>query len=113
MLTSGTRFPTGLRSSRPNALTCGNVIKQQLCQSARPVRDEEAAGSNPATPIQVKGRFPSWETAFLVPVRHAQARTARYAARQARERASTAVDRLQRRVRELAGRLDRAAELTP
>jgi hypothetical protein len=41
----------------------------------------------------------------------AQARTARYAARQTHERASTAVDRLQRRVRDLSDLLDRMAEL--
>jgi hypothetical protein len=28
--------------------------------AARFVRDEEAAGSNPATPTQLKGRFLSW-----------------------------------------------------
>jgi hypothetical protein len=33
--------------------------------AARFVRDEEAAGSNPATPTQVKGRFP-WEPALFV-----------------------------------------------
>jgi hypothetical protein len=43
----------------------------------------------------------------------AQARRARYAARQAHDQASTAVDRLQRRVRDLAERLDQAAEQGP
>jgi hypothetical protein len=37
----------------------------------------------------------------------AQAPTARYAARQAHQRASTTLDRLQRRVRELAERMDK------
>jgi hypothetical protein len=47
----------------------------------------------------------------MPPVRSAQARSARYAARQAYERASVAADRLARRVRELSERVDRAAEL--
>jgi hypothetical protein len=42
----------------------------------------------------------------------AQARRDRYAARQAYERAAVTADRLQRRVAELPGRLDRRAELT-
>lgn len=42
----------------------------------------------------------------------AQARRDRYAARQEHERAAPAADRLQRRVTELAGRLDRMEELT-
>jgi hypothetical protein len=41
----------------------------------------------------------------------AQARRDRYAARQTHERAAAAADRLQRRVAELAARLDRLAEL--
>jgi hypothetical protein len=32
------------------ALKCGNVLEQQLCLPAHSVRDEEVAGSNPATP---------------------------------------------------------------
>jgi hypothetical protein len=36
----------------PNSLTCGNAVKQRLCSPERSVRDEEAAGSNPATPTQ-------------------------------------------------------------
>jgi hypothetical protein len=32
------------------ALTCSNIAKQRLCFPERSVRDEEAAGSNPATP---------------------------------------------------------------
>jgi hypothetical protein len=39
-----------------------------------------------------------------------QARRERYAARQAYKRAGTALDRLQRRVREMSGRLDRMQE---
>jgi hypothetical protein len=34
---------------------------------ARFVRDEEAAGSNPVTPTQAKGHFPTWEVAFFDP----------------------------------------------
>ena len=34
--------------------------------AARFVRDEEAAGSNPATPTQVKGRFRSWNRPLLI-----------------------------------------------
>ena len=41
----------------------------------------------------------------------AQARRERYAARQAHKRASVTADRLARRVRDLAERLDRPAEL--
>jgi hypothetical protein len=44
-------------------------------------------------------------------IRTSSCLTARYAARQAHERARTTVDRLQRRMRELSERLDRAAEL--
>ena len=32
------------------------------------VRDEEAAGSNPATPTQVKGHSPLWDVAFFYAV---------------------------------------------
>jgi hypothetical protein len=32
--------------------------------AARFVRDEEAAGSNPATPTQLKGQFLSWNRLF-------------------------------------------------
>ena len=42
----------------------------------------------------------------------AQARRDRYAARQAHERAAITADRLQRRITELSGQLDRMAELT-
>jgi hypothetical protein len=42
----------------------------------------------------------------------AQARRDRYAARQAYERAAMTAGRLQRRVADLSGRLDRMAELT-
>ena len=31
-------------------MTCGDVVHQRLCRMERLVRDEEAAGSNPATP---------------------------------------------------------------
>jgi hypothetical protein len=34
--------------------------------AARFVRDEEAAGSNPATPTQVKGWFRSWNRPFRI-----------------------------------------------
>ena len=35
--------------------------------AARFVRDEEAAGSNPATPTQVTGHSLSWDVAFSLP----------------------------------------------
>jgi hypothetical protein len=57
-------------------------------------------------------RFDAAESALDVArEERAQARRDRYAARQEHERAATAADRLQRRVSELAGRLDRMAEL--
>jgi hypothetical protein len=34
------------------SLTCADACEQVLCTSACPVRDEEAAGSNPATPTR-------------------------------------------------------------
>jgi hypothetical protein len=36
------------------ALTCGNVLEQRFCLPARSVRDEEAAGSNPAAPTRAE-----------------------------------------------------------
>ena len=42
-----------------------------VSRAATWLRDEEAAGSNPATPTQVRGRFPPHEgPAFFMPVRH-------------------------------------------
>ena len=49
--------------------------------------------------------------ACFIEARRARARERRYAARQVHEGASTAVDRLQRRVTELADRLDRMQPL--
>jgi hypothetical protein len=40
--------------------------------AARFVRDEEAAGSNPATPTQLKGRFLSWNRLFRLVQEHAE-----------------------------------------
>jgi hypothetical protein len=44
--------------------------------AARFVRDEEAAGSNPATPTQVKGHFPSRDAAFFYDVQQQSTATA-------------------------------------
>jgi hypothetical protein len=60
---------------RPDAvsLTAHSVltsayIPHQVCYSnVCAVRDEEAAGSNPATPTQVTGHLPRWDVAFLMP----------------------------------------------
>jgi hypothetical protein len=35
-------------------------------ETPRCLRDEEAAGSNPATPTQVRGRLRSWQVVFPV-----------------------------------------------
>ena len=43
------------------AVTSTYVICQSLCSRGGVVRDEEAAGSNPATPTQVKGHSPPWD----------------------------------------------------
>ena len=56
---SGSVCVAGRRS-----LTCADAFEQALCTPARPVRDEEAAGSNPATPTQVKGHDPIRDMAF-------------------------------------------------
>ena len=40
-------------------LTCRNGADQLTCRAERSVRDEEAAGSNPATPTQVRGHLRS------------------------------------------------------
>jgi hypothetical protein len=40
------------------------------------LRDEEAAGSNPATPTQVKGHNPQREVAFSMPVQQRSTATA-------------------------------------
>jgi hypothetical protein len=42
------------------SVTCADACEQTLRNPARPVRDEEAAGSNPATPTtyyQLEARF--------------------------------------------------------
>src|SRR5512146_1860621 len=49
------------------ALTCSNVYKQQSCCPERSVRDEEAAGSDPATPTQIKRPQPSGKWPFSCP----------------------------------------------
>jgi hypothetical protein len=42
---------------RTHALTCTDVCGQRYRTDARLVRDEEAAGSNPATPTSSRVRF--------------------------------------------------------
>src|SRR5713226_6801547 len=56
---SGDPAPAAVRSRQtPRAhamstrLTCGNVPERGFCMHAHSVRDEEAAGSNPATPTR-------------------------------------------------------------
>jgi hypothetical protein len=48
----------------------------EACHAACWLRDEEAAGSNPATPTQVKGHSPQWDVAFSsrCPIQPYQAR---------------------------------------
>ena len=48
-------------------VTCGDVDWQRVCRPECSVRDEEAAGSNPATPTrksQLRGHFRFSEVAF-------------------------------------------------
>src|SRR5271165_6655754 len=49
-------------------LTSANVSHQVACTRASAVRDEEAAGSNPATPTQVTGHSPQRDVAFFYAV---------------------------------------------
>jgi hypothetical protein len=49
---------------RAHALTCTDVSGQRYRTDARLVRDEEAAGSNPATPTQLTGHLRSRMVAF-------------------------------------------------
>jgi hypothetical protein len=41
------------------SVTCADAREQALRNPARPVRDEEAAGSNPATPTRSQGIQPA------------------------------------------------------
>jgi hypothetical protein len=55
-------------SADQTSLTCSDTPKQALRTPAFPVRDEEAAGSNPATPTsvsQVRGHFRSSGSGLL------------------------------------------------
>src|SRR5215470_1271889 len=78
------------------------------------------AGDRRATMKRAEGAFDAANDRFDAAERaldeareeRARARRDRYAARQEHDRAAVAADRLQRRVAELAGRLDRMAELT-
>ena len=49
------------------SLTCGCFRRQRLCRGVRSVRDEEAAGSNPATPTSSKATPPTETWPFSVP----------------------------------------------
>ena len=49
-------------------LTSADASHQVACTRASAVRDEEAAGSNPATPTQVTGHSPRWGVAFFYAV---------------------------------------------
>jgi hypothetical protein len=67
---SGDPAPDAVRSRQTRRvgamstrLTCGNAPEQGFCKHSRSVRDEEAAGSNPATPTQVTGQIRSLELA--------------------------------------------------
>jgi hypothetical protein len=58
------------------SLTCGCFRQQRLCRGVRSVRDEEAAGSNPATPTQLTGHSPKRDVAFFYAVRQQNTATA-------------------------------------
>jgi hypothetical protein len=47
-------------------LTCADMGKQATCTLVCSVRDEEAAGSNPATPTQHTGHLRSWRVASFM-----------------------------------------------
>ena len=54
---------------RTHSLTCTDVSRQRYRTDACLVRDEEAAGSNPAIPTQVTARFSSGGAGRTVSVR--------------------------------------------
>jgi len=67
---AGTRCP--VRSNAVNATACSVLSRvdssdQSTCTSVRVVRDEEAAGPNPATPTQVTGHSPAGRWPFPMP----------------------------------------------
>jgi len=47
-----------------NSLTWADLLELAPCAPARLVRDEEAAGSHPATPTQVRRHSRSWQVVF-------------------------------------------------
>ena len=49
------------------SVTSEGASQQQLRRVGRSVRDEEAAGSNPATPTQVTGHLRAPQVAFFTP----------------------------------------------
>jgi hypothetical protein len=51
-----------------NALTNADASYQVAYSNVRAVRDEEAAGSNPATPTQVTGHSPTQAVAYFYAV---------------------------------------------
>jgi hypothetical protein len=51
-----------------DALTSTYIHNQARYSNVCAVRDEEAAGSNPATPTQAKGHSPQWDVAFFYAV---------------------------------------------
>ena len=51
-----------------SAQTSAYTSNQASYSNGCAVRDEEAAGSNPATPTQLTGHSPRWDVAFLYAV---------------------------------------------